>query len=442
MIEPVSPVGLDDQQALDLLPMGVAHVDAVGTIRLANRMGAEMLGLTPTEAVGRNLFEFAIGDLDRYAQMLDFSVGFTRAIMGPLRVEYRNVDGIVGNSSLWAWNHLDDPEVEAIVCVFVPEATEAGISAALTSIAEGDDVDRTLGLLAGSLRGNPFSARGCWLIHDADGSRLSGDDGVRGPIRAALAQRGAWWRATRSDALVGCDDTRIGDEDDRLLAAAGVAAWWALPCRGAEDRDAAIVVLRESPGPISPNQIEHLEQLVTTAGLAFERASMQERLAHAAYHDPLTGLGNRGRFFHRDHEQLPPGAALLYVDLDHFKPVNDRLGHTAGDLVLVTVADRIRRAVRPSDRITRFGGDEFVVECDGVSSDAEAIDIAERIIATVEEPIALDLATIRVGASVGIARTDAGATLDEVLDRSDAALLAAKAAGKNRWHLASDVSGG
>jgi diguanylate cyclase (GGDEF)-like protein len=138
---------------------------------------------------------------------------------------------------------------------------------------------------------------------------------------------------------------------------------------------------------------------------------MHAQLAHAAFHDPLTGLGNRGKFFHRDDVPLQRGAALLYVDLDRFKPVNDELGHTAGDLVLVTVADRIRRAVRPSDRLTRFGGDEFVVECAGVDTDEEAIVIA-------------------------IARAAGPVDVDDLLDRSDEALLAAKAAGKGRWHLA------
>jgi diguanylate cyclase (GGDEF)-like protein len=256
------------------------------------------------------------------------------------------------------------------------------------------------------------------------------------PVRAAVAQHGGWWGALRAGSLTVREDTRHGDELDRLLAAAGVAAWWAVPCRGLEDVEAALVVLRDRVGPISPLQREQLDQLVTTAGLAFERASLHSRLAHAAFHDPLTGLGNRGLFFQRDDDRLQSGAALLYVDLDRFKPVNDRLGHTAGDLVLVTVADRIRRAVRPDDRLTRFGGDEFVVECTGVRSDQEAIVIAERIIAAVQEPIRLDVGEIRVGVSVGIARAVEPVGVDDLLDRSDAALLAAKAAGKGRWHLA------
>ena len=422
---------------LDLLPVGVAHIDGVGTIVRANRMLEEMTGLPLDQILGRSLFDFAVGDMDRYVEMFDFGTGFG-TLMGPVSVTYRHADGRLRQSALWALNHLEDPAVAAMVCTFTPHDTGGGLSAGLASIAEGDQVDDTLDLLSGALAGHPFQSRGCWLVRDVNGRRIAGDRGLADAMRAALAQQGSWWQAARGGDLAVCEDTRHGDEYDRLLAAAGVAAWWAVPCRDLEDGSAAMVVLRDDVGPISPLQREQLDQLVTTAGLAFERSSMHAQLAHAAFHDPLTGLGNRGQFFQRDDAPLQSGAALLYVDLDRFKPVNDQLGHTAGDLVLVTVADRIRRAVRPSDRLTRFGGDEFVVECAGVASDEEAIVIAERIMAAVQEPIRLDVAEIRVGASIGIARTDEPIDVDDLLDRSDAALLAAKAAGKGRWHLAED----
>jgi len=426
---------VDRQAQLDLLPVGVAHVDAEGTVLLANAMLADMLGLAPEDVVGRNLFDFAVGDLGRYLEMLEYGTGFTGTVMGPLAVEYRRADGTVHHSALWGRNHLADPDVGAFACTFVPEAAETGVRLALMSVAEGEPVDATLALLAEAVRGNPFNARGCCLVRDGAGRRLAGDAALSDAVRAALATPGGWWRTVRSGGLVHCDDTRAGDDADRLLAAAGVGAWWAMPCRGGDEAEAAVLVLRADAGPISPNQREHHEQLATTASLAFERASMQARLAHAAFHDPLTGLANRGRFFHRDGEGVEAGAALLSVDLDAFKPVNDHLGHAAGDLVLVTVADRIGRAVRPTDRITRFGGDEFIVECPGVSGEHEAVVIAERIIAAIQEPIHLDHACVVVGASVGIALAHDATSVDELLDRSDAALLAAKAAGKGRWHL-------
>lgn len=425
----------DAQAELDLLPVGVAHIDRTATVVALNRMMGEMIGLPPAALLGRNLFDFSVGEVERYAQMLDFGTGFTRTVMGPLAVRYRHADGSVRRSALWARNHLDDPEVGALALIFVPDAAESGVRSALTSIAGGEAVDTTLARLAEALEGSPFDARGCWLIRDDRGRRLAGDASFDDPIRAALSQPGRWWGALRSDTLLTCDDTRVGDEADRLLAAAGIAAWWVHPCRAGDDVEAAVIVLRDHEGGISPNQVEHLDQLVMTATLAFERASMEARLAHAAFHDPLTGLANRSLFFHRD-ERRVGRLGLLYIDLDRFKPVNDELGHTAGDLVLVTVSDRIRRAVRPTDRITRFGGDEFVVECPGVGTEAEVIDIAERIIAAVAEPIRLDQADVVIGASIGIALSDGTAPVDALLDRSDAALLAAKAAGKGRWHLA------
>lgn len=427
-------MGSDAQASLDLLPVGVAHIAADGTMLLVNRMLCTMAGRPADDLLGRNLFDLAVGDLDRYARMLEFGADYTAAVMGPLAVQYRRADGEVCHSTMWAENHLDDPAVGALVCTFLPESADGSVREALLSVAEGVDVDATLTLLAAALRGEPFVAHGCWLVRDELGSRLTADAALTDSVRAALAQRGRWWRAVRGETLVACDDTRHGDDADRLLAAAGVAAWWAIPCRSA-DADAALIVLRHVPGAISPNQAEQLEQLATTATLAFERASMQARLAHAAFHDPLTGLGNRSRFFHREGKDIPAGAALLSVDLDAFKPVNDQLGHAAGDLVLVTVATRIQRAVRPTDRITRFGGDEFVVECPGVGSRDEAVHIAERIIHAIQEPIQLDDVSVQVGVSVGIAVAERSMLLDELLDRSDAALLAAKGAGKGRWHL-------
>src|SRR5699024_5334041 len=104
---------------LDLLPVGVIHTDEVATILRANQLAGEMLGRTPDELVGRNMLEFAVGDLDRYAQMIDYGVRFTQSIMGPLPVTYRAGDGTVRHSTLWARNHLDRPGTGAVVCVLV-----------------------------------------------------------------------------------------------------------------------------------------------------------------------------------------------------------------------------------------------------------------------------------------------------------------------------------
>ncbi len=420
---------------VDRLPVGVAHIDGAGTILAVNRTVGELLGLDPEVVVGQNLLDWVQGDVERLARMLDFGTGYTRSLMGPVPVQYHDAEGRLTTAHVWTQNLLHEPDVGAMVVVVPPPETRTGITQALTSIAEGDHVEDTLEILSWSLAGNPFLARGAWLVRDAGRARLVGSAALSEAERAALGTSGPWWEALRAREIV------IGSEQGpdpraRALTTAGVVEWWVEPTRGrVEGIDAGLLVLRRHLGPPSPNQVEHLVQLVTVARLAVERSTMLGRLAHAATHDPLTGLRNRGGFF-AEGDSLARGEALLYVDLDRFKPVNDTHGHAVGDLVLVAVAERIRSAVRPGDRVARLGGDEFVVRCLHVDGEGDATAIAQRIIEAVEAPLRIQGHDVSVGASVGIALTVGDEPVDTVLDRSDAALLEAKAAGRGRWHLA------
>jgi diguanylate cyclase (GGDEF)-like protein len=144
----------------------------------------------------------------------------------------------------------------------------------------------------------------------------------------------------------------------------------------------------------------------------------------AAHTDSLTGLPNRRSLFELiDGDQR--GGALLFCDLDHFKPVNDRHGHAVGDAVLQVVADRLRRCVRSGDVVARTGGDEFVVLAHE-ADDVVAADLSDRIVASLTEPISAGGVQVRLGISVGVARTD-GPLSDGVLARADRAMLADKA---------------
>jgi len=137
-----------------------------------------------------------------------------------------------------------------------------------------------------------------------------------------------------------------------------------------------------------------------------ERRAWTEDLTHRALHDPLTGLVNRAAFREyltshlatRGHE-----GALIYLDLDGFKTVNDRFGHTAGDAVLRNVADRLRAAVRPEDVCCRLGGDEFAVLARAVAGSTQAINLVRRVHTAVSQPVSVNDSTIRPQASVGIA---------------------------------------
>ena len=162
------------------------------------------------------------------------------------------------------------------------------------------------------------------------------------------------------------------------------------------------------------------------------------RLLQLSQRDALTGLLNRPGLEEwlaaRDHDVRAGTVALLYVDLDRFKPVNDTFGHLAGDRVLREIARRLQELVRPADAVARIGGDEFALALSGVRERAHAQAVAEKVIAAATEPIEIDALTIRVGASVGIAwhvAHDGGA--QGLLSHADGMLYQAKAQGRGTF---------
>jgi diguanylate cyclase (GGDEF)-like protein len=170
--------------------------------------------------------------------------------------------------------------------------------------------------------------------------------------------------------------------------------------------------------------------------------SEREEASHMALHDPLTGLGNRSLFRTRLGEgfrTMPAGEprlAVLALDLDRFKQVNDTMGHQAGDELLTAVADRLKALMRPEDTLIRFGGDEFAVIMPGIASHAEAEKLAQSIIETLSRPIGLAAGQASIGVSIGIATApDFARGETEVLRFADDALYRAKHGGRNRYCL-------
>jgi len=166
------------------------------------------------------------------------------------------------------------------------------------------------------------------------------------------------------------------------------------------------------------------------------------RLEHDALHDPLTGLWNRSAFAafaevaRARAERERSCLAILFVDLDGFKEVNDTVGHDYGDAVLVEAAHRLESCLREGDVLARLGGDEFTVLLEGVPDAGTAIEIADRIVASVARPSGLLPRPVKIGASVGIALGPAGRlSVGELLRYGDDAMYAAKRAGGSAWRL-------
>lgn len=167
-----------------------------------------------------------------------------------------------------------------------------------------------------------------------------------------------------------------------------------------------------------------------------DRAQLEAELLHQALHDPLTGLANRHLFLERVSHALDgreaDALAVMFIDLDDFKTVNDSLGHAAGDRLLLTVAERLTAAVRGGDTAARLGGDEFAVLVERTSGREPALEVADRIQAALAEPTDVGSVQLSVGASIGVAFADDARDADELVRNADLAMYMAKAGGKHR----------
>src|SRR6266545_767091 len=167
-----------------------------------------------------------------------------------------------------------------------------------------------------------------------------------------------------------------------------------------------------------------------------------EQIEHLAYHDALSGLPNRNLFL--DHLRLAIAlaaregrqVAVLFLDLDRFKTINDSLGHASGDELLRTVADRLRACLRQGDTVARLGGDEFTVLLPEVADDLDAVKVAEKVLDRIRQPLTLQSREIVVTASIGISRFPGdGDAPEELVKKADVAMYQAKEVGRDRYQV-------
>jgi diguanylate cyclase (GGDEF)-like protein/PAS domain S-box-containing protein len=188
------------------------------------------------------------------------------------------------------------------------------------------------------------------------------------------------------------------------------------------------------------------DELKRTAAELFRSNSelklQEDHLRYLAYHDPLTGLPNRKLFAEQLHESVEWARnnnlllGLLFIDLDGFKQVNDSLGHEIGDRLLITVAQRLNNCLRGSDTVSRLGGDEFTAILRAIPKLEVAAIVAEKILATITEPIVLDGHTIKISASIGISVYPLNSRdCEKLIKQADAAMYHAKRLGKNRYEF-------
>ena len=397
----------------------ITVLDADARTLYTSPAAAEMLGYEENSRLGQSPFDLIHPD-DR----LRVAEAFDALVRDPsraARVEFRlqHADGSWRCLSAVGANHLGDPEVRGIVINASDVTQEAETKEALRESEERYRllVERCPDLIA---------------VHQ---------EGVVAYVNPAGA---GMLGASSPDELLGRPAHDLVHPEDHPLLDMRIAAIQA----GEEAGLSEIRMVRVDGGVID---VEAVTVPVTFGGGRAsqvmarditDRKRAERALAHQALHDHLTGLPNRVLLQDRLGQALARCVrsgcyvAVVFLDLDRFKVVNDSLGHEAGDRVLRAVSARITNVLRPADTLARLGGDEFVVVCDDITGPAEATRIARRVLDALGDPVDEADGGVHVGASVGVALADNdGVTAKDLIRDADAAMYRAKERGRGRIEL-------
>ncbi len=246
--------------------------------------------------------------------------------------------------------------------------------------------------------------------------------------------------------LVSCSGGDLADPLCALLAGKGAGSAILVPISTADEFIGIVTVEYESregdPGTLDHDAREKMVGLANQAATALQNAGRAAAISHMAWHDALTGLPNRRLLEDRADQVIAASQrsgeplSIFFIDLDHFKQVNDTLGHAAGDDLIQQVADRIRHCVRQQDTVARLGGDEFAVLLPGLSNEETIVALANRIGTVLRKPFDLSGKEVFVSGSIGITTAPRdGQTYDELLTRADVAMYHSKTIGGDTFSI-------
>jgi diguanylate cyclase (GGDEF)-like protein len=279
---------------------------------------------------------------------------------------------------------------------------------------------------------------GMMILHASKGLR---PDLAKELWRVAIQDAGATGQALLRDELVVMEHYPSAPHRIPELAAAHIQSAMAAPVHDNGVVVGSLVVASYRPRVYTDRDRDVLQVFAEHVSLAVTDHQTREKM-HEAYHDSLTGLASRALFMERlEHGLARAGRqrtqlAVLFIDLDRFKMVNDSLGHAAGDALLIGVADRLRSCLRATDTAARFGGDEFAVVLEDLGEQEQAVTIARRIIDVLQAPFVVHGKEVFVNGSIGITFNSKGGSSGEDLMRSaDLAMYQAKKNGKARYEI-------
>src|SRR5829696_7349476 len=419
---------------LEGLPDAIVGAQRDGTIVFVNGLAEELFGYPEAELVGRPISvlwpERVRERYERNAALyfeLEHPLNFTARAYG-LR---RDGSEFVGEMS-WGIVEADDGPVLLAVGRDITERQEAERRLRRQS----DEQAAVVALGERALRGIPpgdlarEAAERVGMALSADRVLIVEPASDGGAHAVPLAAWGAG--EDPPDAQAGATAAMRGQ------APVAVDGGWSVAIRTGEEVFGAVTAY----GSAAPEeQRSFLVAVANVLAMAYSRLRSEQRIRHQALHDPLTRLANRALCRDRlEHalahaERSGSSAAVLYVDVDDFKRVNDLYGHSAGDAVLVALARRLAAAVRPADTVARLGGDEFVVVCEDVD-ERVALGLGWRVAAAVQEPLEVDGTQHRISASVGIALGSGAETdAESLVSNADSAAYRAKEAGRGNVEI-------
>ncbi|MDY7105228.1 MAG: EAL domain-containing protein [Actinomycetota bacterium] len=443
------------QTILQHLDQTITIIDETGKTIGGTATATSVLGYEPTFWDGRSIFE-----LVHPADAPAVASSFTELLGQPgasidREHRVRHADGTYAIVEGRAVNLLHDPDIAGIVLTTRNVTEQRRIAArleaqadALGLLASGAGLDLVLDSIVSHIEGQDEGVACAVVYVNAAGTRrvipgaqvapeiVAGlEQGVLGASGPAMVDRG---RPTSLE----LDDPML--EPVRAdLAGLGVRRVLVNPLQSSlTGQSYGAIVLFELDDAHSGHRHEVTSVGATLAAIAVERRRAERQLAHRALHDELTGLANRNLLISHLEHALGRAArrgfrvALLFLDLDRFKVINDSLGHGAGDAVLSQLAERLRGTVRPEDTVARFGGDEFVVLIEHVESERELATITERVLRSVESPFTHNGTELFVTASVGVAvAVDGEIDASSLLQNADAAMYRAKERGRHRAEI-------
>ena len=462
---------------LDAAGEAIIVTDGQGRTRYVNAAAEHLYGWGPGEMLGRLVTEamLTFQACDRRSALgADFfelvhpddrgnlSSWFLEALHRPGEhtshdCRVRRGDATFRTIEMVSHNLLEDPSVRAMVINGrdVTERrhaegllrTEARI---LDDIAAGAPLEHIAKELATAMESHVADTP-CLVVLSGEeapvlavGARLPADVS-RDISLLALGAGACPWLAPVAGDSPGIGDLRgepAWPPAEMLDARYGLRNFWGVPVRGPSQAApvGAVLFLSATPQRPTAHDIDVACLGARLASAGFERQRALARIAHDALYDPLTGLPNRALLLDRTAHALARSRrtgtpiALLMVDLDHFKLINDSLGHSVGDEVLAEVGRRFVSAVRSVDTVARFGGDEFLILLDGCSNEG-AMRTAQRVLTSLQPPMSVGGHELYVGASIGISANGKEADPEFLIRDADAAMYRAKESGRGRVEM-------